>query len=415
MGLSMSEIHENDELLLPDDAEQRIQELLEELRESEEQMQSGSKVSGTTDSETPPEPEEAQADVVADETDDFLSSDEADFVDLDAEQLDNTSDVLHLNEQDDLLMDELQSEPETDTATMVEERPMPRAHQRFDSESMASRFMELEQELMRRQAASLRIPPPASRARDSLPAWITPLLAFAALMMSGGALWFTHSAPASIAAVTDTHQGEVLQEIKGDLAALRERLSAVEKRAETGSEAILLLERMQGAVTRMEQKILTGDIQGNVASVAPSDAVPTVGVAVVPAVEKAVFPAVTTPAVPETTADEDAVSSVEQGDAPRTMSVEASTPSGKTFIKGWAVNLGSYYYRVDAEHLMQSYLQQGIAAEIREIPKGNTTWYRVRVMGFHSKKEAEAFITGLSSEQGRDEAWPSRYAGFVED
>jgi hypothetical protein len=93
---------------------------------------------------------------------------------------------------------------------------------------------------------------------------------------------------------------------------------------------------------------------------------------------------------------------------------QTATAPSTIYIKGWSVNLGSYYHRSDAQQQMQRYQEAGINAEIRKIPKGNTTWHRLRVMGFSSKKEANAFIGGLTIEQGRETAWPSRYQGYVD-
>lgn len=375
----MSKRDNSDEMQLPDDAEQRINEMLDALGEGE-----ASVGRGTSADEGWP----------ADDA-------QSDFVDLDAELLDNSADVLELDEEDSLeerLLEEMKAGAQSfhEEVAPAEAPPIPRAHQRFDSESMAARFRELEQELMRRQAASLRVPPPATRARDTLPAWLTPLLVLIALVMSGGALWLTLNGPLPPTTPSVELTGGGLAGMKAELGALRERLAAVEQQAEEGKEAVAILERMQQIVDRMEQKLLSrGDATEGVVAASGEAAVPG-----------------------ETTAEPDSASDVAtvgaatipEEEAPK----EAAAPGTKTFIKGWAVNLGSYYYKADAARVLKRYLKAGIAAEIREIPKGSATWYRIRVKGFESKQAAQAFIDGLTIEQGREEAWPSYYEGYVE-
>jgi cell division septation protein DedD len=167
------------------------------------------------------------------------------------------------------------------------------------------------------------------------------------------------------------------------------------------AEAVSMIEGMQATLARLAQPLPERDSVDETTAGLMADA--PVAVA-----DPALPPEAAKPAV-STLATVAAVTAPDKAPADAVV-----TPSkGKVFIKGWAVNLRSYFYRADAERLLRSYQRQGIDAEIREIPKGNATWYRVRVMGFASKGAAESFIEQLTPEQGQEGAWPSYYEGFV--
>ncbi len=399
------EAHEADEALLPDDAEQRIGELLEALRESEERMMEGQSQEGgkATPATADPEPESESSAAESEELfEDFLSDEESDFVDLDAEMLDNSADMLELDERDyveEMLQDEIEDYGTSSVATPDDK----------DIEEEVAVVLHKESVLIGQHAAPLTVPAPA-RPRDAMPQWLTPALAVIAVVLSASALWFTLNAPApaaaSATAAVERGDARALESLKVDLAALRERLSVVEGATAEGKEAVVVLERVQKIVTRMEQTILSNPTANATPAVESPATVVTRPQAVAPQpVPELEGQAELSTYVP--TDEEVAVSFT-----PSTPSV--TSPTNKVYVKGWAVNLRSFYHKGDAERLMQHYRQAGIDAELREIPKGDTTWYRVRVMGFGSKKEANAFIAGLSVEQGRDTAWPSYYQGYVD-
>ncbi len=398
----MSEKRDTEASLLPDDAEKKISELLEALRESEEQMMEGTPAedAATSDPESELEPGNAMADSGAE---DFLSDEESDYVDLDAELLDNSTDMLQLDEDDSI------EEPlpeEMDEPLQLEfgaDEPMSADESSVDP-FRAAYFNQ--PQLSEQQADSLVVPRPA-RPRDALPVWFSPMLAFIALIVSGVALWFTLNTPAP-ATVSSTAPGDerALESLKVDVASLRERLSAVEAQADEGKEAVLVLERVQQLLARMETNNIDSELSAEAEPVAELPAM--VVAKPMPMAPKPVPEKVEKPEVVVTAPIGGAVAaSQESGNKP------VSAP-GKVYIQGWAVNLRSYYYKVDAERLLRRYAKAGIAAEIREIPKGSATWYRVRVKGFASKKEADAFIEGLTDEQGRALAWPSYYQGYVD-
>ncbi len=430
----MSENHDSDETLLPDDADKKIDELLAALRESEQQMMDGTALNGAGSAAADSEPEAEPAGEMAageDAVEEFLSDEEGDFVDLDAEQLDNSADMLQLDESDALeeqLMEEMgqsleaQGGPDASLDSSLDSGAG--EQQELEAgELAAARTNELEEQSATVSSAALQVPAPVMRPGDTLPAWITPALAFVALLLSAAALWFSQTSVQSASIQpTASVDSAALQSLRVDFASLRERLSVVEKQAETGAEAVVLLERMQEVLVRMEQKVLSrhADPAVSVPQPAVDEAPLAVASAVKPSLsgsEKRGVQPVATQSKSDTAAKADTVMPDSRVPAARVATVadmDEVTPAGKIFVKGWAVNLRSYYYKIDAERLMQRYQRAGIAAEIREIPKGDSTWYRVRVMGFGSKQEANAFIEGLSHEQGRETAWPSRYQGFVD-
>lgn len=410
----MSESHEShaahaadeveaEEALLPDDAEQRIGELLEALRESEERMMEGQPREAEEEAPAESEPESPAVAASSEELiEDFLSDEESDFVDLDAEMLDNSADMLELDERDsaeEMLLDEINAaKPD-----------------KFETEEEVAVVLREESPLIGQHAAPLTVPAPA-RPSDAMPQWLTPTLAVIAVALSGSALWFTLNAPApeTAPAVTTVASGDAqaLEGLKVDLAALRERLSVVEGETADGKEAVVVLERVQTIVTRMEQTLLNRPV-----SIAAAKATPAVvSPAAVVTSPQTIVPQPAPEPELERKAELSAYVPTDEAVAvsfvPATPSV--TTPANKVYVKGWAVNLRSYYHKADAERLMQHYQQAGIDAELREVPKGDATWHRVRVMGFGSKKEANAFINGLTEEQGRDTAWPSRYQGYID-
>lgn len=413
----MSENHERDETLLPDDAERKIEELMAALKESEREMMGGDeKAQESVSAEDAFDPEE-----------DFLDEGEGDFVDLDAEQVDNTADTLRLDEGEEVeeeLLEQLTasvtpSEEELQAQAEREALESQAAEQRVleANELAKARLDELEEKLAAVAAKPLRAPSYRER-RDSVPGWVTATLALLAVVLSATALWFNLNTPSQEGAATSSVSTESarreLQGLKVDMAALRERLAAVERQAESGSEeAVAMLERMQTVLVRMEQKIATTAKEAGIELDESAAKVPEM-VEAEPVPDQITAPE-PVPATPPLEASGEGVEEeAASAPMPEAKVTAAKGREGKVFVKGWAVNLRSFYHRPDAERLMRRYQGEGIDAEIREIPKGETTWYRVRVMGFDSKEEANAFIEGLSAEQGRDMAWPSFYQGYVD-
>lgn len=419
----MSKNHDTDETLLPDDAEQKISELLAAIQESENQA------NGVA-AEPPAEEPAAESTVAGDDYPDEIEpfdTDGEDFVDLDAAMLDNSSDVLQLDEHDSLeeqLMEEHQQEEQEhheqevieeslDAMLEPEKEVVVEEHEPLDFDTtIADRFKEQENLFAEPQPTQQVAQPPVYES-SGISVWLTPLLAGLALLVSAFALWSSLSSSESGSTLAQG-DGASLSELKVELATLGERMAEVEQRAEAGDEVVQLLDKMQATIVRMEQRLLGLDRTGEV--------VPPV-MTPLAAEKNAIAPtpiAVEEPTVasmPQSDAQEEPVESITPTDEEVAASLavedDAATP-GKVLVQGWSVNLGSYYRKRDAERLTNSYQDAGIDAEIREIPKGKATWYRVRVMGFASKKEANTFINALTPEQGRDTAWPSYYKGYVD-
>lgn len=417
----MSDSEDNNEISLPDDADSKIDELLAALRESEAEM-TGKSQSASEDAV------ESAEEVASEEQDeDFLTEEEGDFVDLDAEQLDNSADKLLLDEGqfvEEEGISGLEAEEEFDSGPDFADELNTNAAEQDAMEATElarARLDELEQKLAAVESTPLHVPAPAVSSKKGVSGGFSALLALLALVLSGAALWYTYtSTPAEQAMPVAANSADAeLQSLKRDLAAMRERLSVVEKQAEQGGEeAVVMLDRMQTVLTRLERKIIASAAatSSGTATAMPGTVAPGEGVKQsMP--EPEAGDAHTQKDV-ETDAEvvnpDSSVAALANQRQTSGESAADSQSSDKVFVKGWAVNLRSYYHRADADRLMQRYQQAGIDAQVREIPKGDATWHRVRVMGFKSKQEANAFIEGLTIEQGRDIAWPSYYQGYID-
>lgn len=420
----MSNSHTSDEIVLPDDAEQKLNELLEELRQSELRVKGESSPQGdaplpAAEVDTPP----ASVSQGVSTEEDFLSDEESDFVDLDAELLDNSADMLRLDEE--AFPSEREASPEPDEQSEQSEPDAPddsplkpqlatvRQGSRVDTDERdADPFAELEPTLHDGPVTPLEVPSPVASPSVSLPGWLLALLVLLALALSGAALWSSQTAsPVTTQSTSPGDEAVQVKALRGEIALLRERLDSVERRAVAAEEAVSMIEGMQATLARMEQRLLKRDSASDSASDSVDDS-SAKSVADLPlsASEPTPLPEAAEPEASTLVA----VAATDEAQTSAGAVVTTSTGAGKVFIKGWAVNLRSYFYKVDAERLLRSYQRQGIDAEIREISKGNATWYRVRVMGFASKSAAQAFIEKLTPEQGREGAWPSYYKGFVE-
>ncbi|MDH5786533.1 MAG: SPOR domain-containing protein [Chromatiales bacterium] len=434
----MSENRDGDEPLLPDDADRKIEELMAALREEEQ---------GGDDSAGPASDDGHEFDI----DEEFLSEGEGDFVDLEAEQLDHSADKLVLDESDhveDELLEKLtasvtpsEEELKAQKARETREREVA-ARQMAEANALArARLDELEEKLAAVEAKPLPTLNNGQR-QGGFPGWLSAFLALVAVTVSGAALWFNLNSPLQttppVATVSPVKGAEDLQGLRSDLASLRKRLAEVEKQAEMGSdEAVATMNRMQAMLNRIENRIIESSniAQSLVPVVAEANARPQSSPAVAESQKSAAIrqPVVAqakpvaqptagvTPAKPAKQVVKPDASRVKPAPGVTPVKPKAAKPvaalpiEGKVFIEGWAVNLRSFYRRADAEILTRIYQEEGIDAQIREVPKGKATWYRVRVMGFEDKGAAEAFIKGLSEEQGRDMAWPSHYAGYVDD
>ncbi len=262
----------------------------------------------------------------------------------------------------------------------------------------ATHLKELEQRFDGAKAGAAPVP----EARWPVPVWFNSALAMMALLLSALALWFSFNAAPLVPDSSDTERALVMK-MQTELVALRKRLKTLESEQSAAAEVMRGLSKVaeaQAAAAEPAELPVSPPQQNagsrNSKAIAPST---KPGVKTV----KKAAPLVSAAAVePKPT---------------KSIAVQKAKPAGnagKVFVKGWAVNLRSFYRRADAELLAKMYQEEGIDAEIRDIPKDGSTWHRVRVMGFVSKKDAEVFIDSLTVEQGRDMAWASYYEGYVE-
>lgn len=429
----MSGNKEKDKTQHSEDADRRLEALMEDLRRSEQE------ILGLT----PPE-EETESEEEFDPEADFLSDEESDYVDLDAELLDNTADKLKLDVDDILVdeesqeatqpaeesealqeesleeelessMDETVAEEETTAAESSiepqqeeeEAESVVELHPLSEAEALVQgRLDGLEVRVATLESTPLQVSTPSARGGAGGLGRLAGLLSVLALPLSGAALWFAFSSSSDRGG--EMVAAEELQGIQSEIAALRNRLAKAEQQVSLGNEeARATLQEIQAIVAAMDDKLAT-------AKELVPDAEQTIsGGEGVAGTETGAGKSQSPSEVEQSSAGEAAPKTVVAPPPPARKAKEGDT-TGKVFVKGWAVNLQSFYRREDAETLIKSYHKAGIDAEIREIPKGDSTWYRVRVMGFKSQKEAERFIQTLTVGQGRDEAWPSYYQGYID-
>ena len=76
--------------------------------------------------------------------------------------------------------------------------------------------------------------------------------------------------------------------------------------------------------------------------------------------------------------------------------------------KGWSVNLNSYPNRIETDKKMLELKRQGIPAEVVVVTVNGVQWYRIRVTGFATKAEADAYADKVIKILGRSRAWVSK-------
>jgi cell division septation protein DedD len=74
----------------------------------------------------------------------------------------------------------------------------------------------------------------------------------------------------------------------------------------------------------------------------------------------------------------------------------------------WIVNLESFTNEKDADRLIDRYISKGIPVEKFSVKIRGKTWHRLRVVGFASAEEAEAYINGTAKQNGFPYAWRER-------
>ncbi|MFQ5585764.1 MAG: SPOR domain-containing protein, partial [Thermodesulfobacteriota bacterium] len=102
----------------------------------------------------------------------------------------------------------------------------------------------------------------------------------------------------------------------------------------------------------------------------------------------------------------------EMKEVPRKVSPEKKKPLKKVRREGrWAIHIGSYLYRSEADRVAMILRSGGDNAYITEFDSKGTHWYRVRVGFFASKQEAASYAQELSTQLKEQDLWvvlPSR-------
>ena len=76
--------------------------------------------------------------------------------------------------------------------------------------------------------------------------------------------------------------------------------------------------------------------------------------------------------------------------------------------KEWSVNLNSYPNRDETESKMKELREKGIPAEVVIVTVNGVQWFRIRVTGFKTKAEADAYADKVIKILGRSRAWVSQ-------
>jgi hypothetical protein len=76
-------------------------------------------------------------------------------------------------------------------------------------------------------------------------------------------------------------------------------------------------------------------------------------------------------------------------------------------IKGgdWSINIASYLRDSTAEKMQQRFLDKGVAADLVTANVKGKTYYRLRVTGFESRKDATAYSATIKELLGLEETW----------
>lgn len=85
--------------------------------------------------------------------------------------------------------------------------------------------------------------------------------------------------------------------------------------------------------------------------------------------------------------------------------VRSTSPTPAPRSSGWVVNLLSLSSRADAESERNRLRRLGINAQLETAEVNGRTWYRLRVGGFGSKNEAEAYSRRVSARANLSGAW----------
>ena len=100
----------------------------------------------------------------------------------------------------------------------------------------------------------------------------------------------------------------------------------------------------------------------------------------------------------------EAISAVQQ----RVGRLAESGGAGQSPGGAWSVNLASFRNEDAADQALGELRASGVRAEKQRVTSDGRTWYRLRVTGFGSQREAEAYGRKVEAETGMRDTWVSK-------
>jgi len=82
--------------------------------------------------------------------------------------------------------------------------------------------------------------------------------------------------------------------------------------------------------------------------------------------------------------------------------------AGQAVDGDWVVNISSYRYESMANRKLAEFRNKGVSAEIYPVTIKGKPMYRIRAIGYESRKEAKTWVSLLEDRLGVDSAWVSK-------
>ncbi len=90
------------------------------------------------------------------------------------------------------------------------------------------------------------------------------------------------------------------------------------------------------------------------------------------------------------------------------MPTDARAAAAKAVDGAWAVNIASYRFESMANRKLDEFRNKGVTAEIYPVTIKGKTMYRIRAIGYDSRKEANTWVSLLEDRLGVESAWVSK-------
>jgi cell division septation protein DedD len=88
--------------------------------------------------------------------------------------------------------------------------------------------------------------------------------------------------------------------------------------------------------------------------------------------------------------------------------VDTRTAAAKTGDGAWVVNISSYRFESMANRKLAEFRKKGVDAEIYPVTIKGKPMFRIRAIGYDSRKEANTWVSLLEDRLGVDSAWVSK-------